>query len=327
VMRSYSRPDSISISKMDAFRATILSNPAIINSTTTSNIPGRENEWIGRLKRVDDPNDKEVLTSRTRVDLDFIKTYGLELLAGRNFSDETKHHAILNESAVRVLGYTNPADALGTMIMRDFEIIGVVRDFHERGLQEAIMPSFYTTGQGYTKFITVHLNTSDLSTEIAFLERQWKSVFPDRPFDYFFLDDFFNQQYKREAQLTRIIACFSILGIFVACLGLFGFTYFMVHQRIKEIGIRKVLGATAVNLLKLLYSEFFWLLIMAGLLAAPLAYWLTDNWLAGYAYRISLNPMHLLFPVAVVSFIAFLTIGALLWRAIRTNPTESLKYE
>ena len=331
VIRCLGRPgaemDTTYIQKMRLFREKIQADDEIKSSTLTSNIPGRENEWIGRLKRVDESNDQEIMTSRTRVDEDYIKTYGLELVAGRNFTDVQKHHVIINESAVKMLGYESNEDALGALIMRDYEIIGVIRNFHERSLQETITPAVYTMGAGYMKFVTIHLNSADMQEKLAFIESQWKSVFPDRPFEYFFLDDFFNQQYKKEIQLGRVISIFSTLGIFIACIGLFGFTYFMIHQRVKEIGIRKVLGASGLDLQKLLYGEFFWLVIIAGVAASPIAWWLAENWLSDYAYRIPLNAVHLLLPVIIVALIAFATIVALVVRAIRANPTESLKYE
>ena len=227
------------------------------------NIPGRENEWLGRLRKSED-NLELISTSRTRVDKDFIDTYGLKLLAGRNFTDEQPKQIILNQTAVKMLGYKDADAAIGNLLMGESKIIGVVEDFHERSLHEPVVASMYTPGQGYMKFITVKINSTNVSRTIEQLQKQWATVFPDKPFDYFFLDEYFNRQYQKEQHLQKVFGYLSAIGLGIACLGLFGFTYFMTYQRAKEIGIRKTLGATMLNIIKLLSTEFAIVLLLAG---------------------------------------------------------------
>jgi putative ABC transport system permease protein len=318
--------DSLFRIKMDQFKNKVKENAQVVNATISSNIPGRENEWIGKLSRTE--QDKELISIyRTRVDKDFIETYGLRLITGRNFSDENPNQIILNQSAVKMLGFKSNEEALGHLLMKDNEIIGVVNDFHERSLHEAIKPAMYIPGRGHMKFITVHLRTEELSQSLHLLQRQWKAVFPDQPFDFFLLDEFFNRQYRQELQLEKVFKYFSAIGIGIACLGLFGFTYFMTLQRTKEIGIRKTLGASMLNLIRLLSSEFALLLMLSGLVAAPISYYLVTNWLSRYPIKIEPGLEHFILPVLGIAVTAFISVIILLVKAARTNPTEALKYE
>jgi putative ABC transport system permease protein len=261
------------------------------------------------------------------VDTDFIETYGLKLVAGRNFSDENPKQVILNETAVTMLGYKNAQEAVGNKLMGSSEIIGVVNDFHERSLQEPILASMYTPGQGYTKFITVKINSTDATEPLESLKQQWLTIFPEKPFDYFFLDEFFNRQYQREQQLQKVFSYLSAIGLSIACLGLFGFTYFMTYQRTKEIGIRKTLGATMLNIIRLLSTEFAILLVLAGLIAFPISYYASNFWLANYSIRIWLGSVDFIIPVLLVAFFAFASILFLLIRSAKTNATDALKHE
>lgn len=318
--------DSSFTNKINLFKSRIKDQAFAVNATITSSIPGRENEWLGRLRKSED-NPELISTSRTRVDTDFIETYGLKLVAGRNFSDENPKQVILNETAVTMLGYKNAQEAVGNKLMGSSEIIGVVNDFHERSLQEPILASMYTPGQGYTKFITVKINSTDATEPLESLKQQWLTIFPDKPFDYFFLDEFFNRQYQREQQLQKVFSYLSAIGLSIACLGLFGFTYFMTYQRTKEIGIRKTLGATMLNIIRLLSTEFAILLVLAGLIAFPISYYASNFWLANYSIRIWLGSVDFIIPVLLVAFFAFASILFLLIRSAKTNATDALKHE
>jgi putative ABC transport system permease protein len=176
------------------------------------------------------------------------------------------------------------------------------------------------------KYITVDIE-SDVPETVNALEKQWKKLFPDSPFEYFFLDDYFNKQYASEQRLEKVFTTFSGLSIFIACLGIFGYSYFVIHQRIKEIGIRKVLGATSFGLIKLLTGEFIILILIAGVLSIPLTYYLANFWLAEFAYRIDLQVLYFIVPTIIVTIMAFFTIQLHLVKAIRKNPVDSLKYE
>lgn len=318
--------DSAYTNKINLFKTRIKDKPYTINATITSSIPGRENEWLGRLRKSED--DPELIsTARTRVDKDFIETYGLKLIAGRNFSDDNPKQIILNQTAVTMLGYKNAQEAVGNLLMGSSEIIGVVDDFHERSLHEPVLASMYTPGQGYMKFITVKINSNDAGEAVESLHQQWLTIFPDKPFDYFFLDEFFNRQYQREQQLQKAFGYLSAIGLSIACLGLFGFTYFMTYQRTKEIGIRKTLGATMFNIIRLLSKEFAILLGIAGLVAFPIIYYTSSLWLSTYPVRVWLDSMDFIWPVLLVASFSFASILFLLIRSAKTNPTEALKHE
>ncbi len=318
--------DSTFTNKINLFKSRVKDEAYAVNATITSSIPGRENEWLGRLRKSED-NPELISTARTRVDTDFIETYGLKIIAGRNFSEENPKQIILNETAVAMLGYKNAQEAIGNLLMGSSEIIGVVNDFHERSLQEPILASMYTPGQGYMKFITVKINSNDAGGAVESLHQQWSIIFPDKPFDYFFLDEFFNRQYQREQQLQKVFGYLSAIGLSIACLGLFGFTYFMTYQRTKEIGIRKTLGATMLNIIRLLSTEFAILLMLAGLIAFPISYYVSNFWLANYPIRIWLGSVDFISPVLLVAFFAFASILFLLIRSAKTNATEALKHE
>ncbi|MEQ9412363.1 MAG: FtsX-like permease family protein, partial [Cyclobacteriaceae bacterium] len=330
IVKSYAGPyaekDSSTLHKLSLFKERVKSHSIVHNATVTSTIPGIENGWIGRLRKSE--TDKDLITaSRTRVDMDFIDTYGLQLIAGNNFSTEKPEQVILNQSAIKVFGYKNPEDALGVKLMGNHEIVGVINDYHEQSLHYPIMPAMFTPGQGYMKYITVNIKPGNFKDALNEIQKEWKNVFPDRPFDYFFLDDFFNNQYRQEQQLGKVFACFSGVGIFIACLGLFGFTYYVSHQRIKEIGIRKTLGASDFSLLKLMSSEFLLLVIVAGIVAIPLSYYLSTHWLSNYTVRITPTPQLYLLPVFFIAALGFLSILFLLLKVIKINPSESLKYD
>jgi len=330
IVKSYAGPfaerDSSTLHKLSLFKERVRSHSIVHNATVTSNIPGIENGWIGRLRKSE--ADEDLITaSRTRVDMDFIDTYGLQLIAGNNFSTEKPEQVILNQSAIKVFGYKNPEDALGVKLMANHEIVGVINDYHEQSLHYPIMPAMFTPGQGYLNYVTININSGDFNFAIEEIQKEWKNIFPDLPFDYFFLDDFFNKQYQQEQQLGRVFTYFSAIGIFIACLGLFGFTYYVSHQRIKEIGIRKTLGASVLSLLKLLSSEFLLLVMTAGIVAIPLSYYLSRQWLSNYIVRIEPGPQLYLLPVFLVSVLAFLSTLFLLLKIVKINPSESLKYE
>lgn len=312
--------------KMNVFKERIKSLAGVKNSTITSNIPGRENEWIGRLRRPD--LSEELITAiRTRVDPDFIQTYDLKLLAGRNFEDEKPDQLILNQTAVKILGFNRNEEVIGHKLAGQFEVVGVIDDYHEQSIQRTIRPAMFTCGQGYMKFITINILPGNITNTITEIEKVWKEVFRDKPFEYFFLDEFFDSQYINDKRLAKVFAYFSGIGIIVACLGLFGFTYYSTHQRTKEIGIRKILGATRSNLIRLLSSEYSVLLVLAALIAIPMSFVFSNEWLSNYPIRIDINLAYFTLPVLLIGLFSFLSIIPILRRVVSKNPSESLKYE
>ncbi len=317
--------DSSFVSRMSLFRNRITDRASVHSASVTSNIPGQENFWQGSLGRTG--KTELITTFRTRVDLNFLETYGLELVSGTNFSDDNAKEVILNQTASRLLGYKSEQEALGQMLMSDYKIVGVIRDFHERSLHEPIRPSMFTTGVGYLKFITVRINSLDASATVEEIQKQWAALFPETPFEYFFLDEFFDRQYRQEQRMNEVFSFFSAVGIFIACLGLFGFTYFMTHQRTREIGIRKVLGAPVGSLIRLLSNELVKILGVSAIFSAPASYFLVNEWLSKYPQRIPFDGKLLFMAIGFVAVMAFISVSLLLARSVRANPVDALKVE
>jgi putative ABC transport system permease protein len=324
IIKTFGGPDE----NIELFKSQIKEWADITNVTITSNIPGRENEWHGGMQS----NKEATQIFRTRIDEDFFDTYKIKLLAGRSTSTSNEF-IVINESASKMLGFKTPDDAIGKIVQkdskvlyRDHQIIGVVNDFNERSLHTKVAPSVYIPKQGPMKFITVGIE-SNIPNTIQLLNTKWKELFPETPFEYFFLDDYFDKQYARDNNLEVIVSLFSGLSIFIACLGLFGFTYFNVVQRIKEIGIRKVLGAGYFSLVNLLSGEFVSLIMLSCVLSIPLAYYLSESWLSQFAYKINLSIVYFILPILIITSVALSTIGLQLTKEIRKNPVDSLKYE
>jgi putative ABC transport system permease protein len=280
-----------------------------------------------------------------RVDYDFLDTYEIELTAGRNFSKEytsdltggqsaeETRSIIINEQAVRRFGWDDPIGKRVIQVYGEqriyFTVVGVVKDFHFSSLKNPIKPMNFFLSPNSNRYISVKVSPQDVSGTLAFIEETWKKLAPESPIEYFFLDTIFERRYSSEERLQRLFSYFSTLAIFIACLGLFGLASFAAEQRTKEIGIRKVLGASETSLIFLLSKEFTLLVLIANLVAWPLAYLAMHNWLEGFAYRIQLNS-HLgffLLASAIALLIAWLTVSFQAVKASLVNPIDSLRYE
>ena len=266
----------------------------------------------------------------------YLPTYDIKLKAGRNFTTaecEVEWNAnskvLLNEKAIESLGYSSADEAINTKIKWDeryLEIVGVVADYHHTSLQNAIESVIFYP-QNSSTYFTVRLTPDDLSSKIAALEKSYKSQFLGNPFEYFFIDDNFNKQYFSEKQYSTLFTTASLWAIFIACLGLFGLATFTVESRTKEIGIRKVLGASVVGLTALLSKDFLKLIAIAIVMASPVAYYLMDNWLQEFAYRVKVEWWVFVLAAVLVLSIALLTVGYQAIRAALMNPVKSLKTE
>jgi putative ABC transport system permease protein len=269
----------------------------------------------------------------------------IELLAGRNFSKEypsdtqrgidqnSTRSIIINEEAVRRFGWKEPVGKRVIQVYGErriyFTVIGVIKDFHFSSLRNPIKPMNFFLSLDSNRYISVKVLSQDISGTLKFIEESWKKLAPESPIEYFFLDTVFGRRYRSEERLQRLFGYFSGLAIFIACLGLFGLASFAAEQRTKEIGIRKVLGASETSLIILLSKEFTLLVLIANLAAWPLAYLAMRNWLEGFAYRIQLNN-HLgffLLASAVALVIAWLTVSFQAIKASLVNPIDSLRYE
>ena len=269
------------------------------------------------------------------VDFDFVSTLGIPLLAGREFTlehpgDSTQAY-LLNETAAINLGWKNPKEAVGQQITynnRPGEVVGVMKDFHFESLHENILPLIFFPdfGGGYSS-ISVKLKGDNLPQSLAGLESAWKKVAPDLPFSYNFLDASYNRLYAAELSQGRLFTVFALLAILVACLGLFGLAAFTTQQRVKEIGIRKVLGASVSGITALLAKDFIKLVLIAIVVASPLAWYLMKQWLQDFAYRIEIQWWMFVLAGALAVGIAFLTISFQSIKAALANPVKSLRSE
>jgi putative ABC transport system permease protein len=266
----------------------------------------------------------------------YLNVYDLKLKAGRNFTPEETNvewndnsKVLLNETAVSQLGFESADEAVGTKIKWDeryLEVIGVVKDYHHTGLQRAIDPIIFYP-QNSSQYITISLTADNMQEKIAKLEGIYKNYFTDNPFEYFFVDENFNKQYVSEKQYGQIFTTASIWAIVIACLGLFGLATFTVENRNKEIGIRKVLGASVVSIIGLLSKDFLLLVCIAILIASPITYYFMQIWLSDFAYRIDISWWIFAVAGGIAIMIALCTIMFQGVKAALVNPVKSLKSE
>ena len=310
-------------------------HPAVISASMSSSVPGN-GIWNNLLVHVDvaPGQTQEAAIDNYAVDVDFIDQFGIEVVAGRGFSNDFATDAtaafVINEAAVQHFGWTTPEETLGKRFVRgdrEGEIIGVVKDFNYRSLRQQVDPLFLWILPSWTAYLTLRVRTEDVTQAVADVERLWKDVAPQRPFTYTFLDDQFNQQYQAEEHFGKLFGYFALLAIFIACLGLFGLASFTAQERTREIGVRKVLGATVPQIIVLLSKDFAWLVLLAFVVAAPVAYLAMEEWLTGFAYRTAISWWIFLIAGLAALGVAVLTISYQSIKAALANPVESLRYE
>ncbi|MDA1372702.1 MAG: ABC transporter permease [Proteobacteria bacterium] len=320
--------------QLEPFRESLLTIPGIAMVTASQSIPGRPmptNVADLRSGQADEGQTFFFLP----VDHDFIDTYGLEMISGRGFSRDYETDAgsafILNEAAYKALGWTDAQQPLGRELTRQFgdsrNIIGVMRDFNYRSLQFEVEPLvLYISTDSYA-FVTVKLTTENLLATIAETERVWREFVPDMPFEYFFLSEDFAEQYHLEVQISRLLRVFTLLAIGIACMGLFALAAFMTEKRRKEVGVRKVLGASASQIVLLLSYSFSKPVIIAALIALPLSWILANQWLGEFANRITVTWDIFGISVALAFSVALATVAGQALKAARANPTKSIRLE
>lgn len=314
--------------------------PGIVEVAGSGAVPGKEVGQNLANRRLHDGPENDRLYETLMVDFDFIKTFDLQLVAGRPFDRNRPADSlglVLNESAVRQFGFTSNAQAIGEKVLletthdRPNEIIGVVKDYHQQSLQKQFTPVILCMDPAYrwlpTDYYSLKISTDRVESLVDKVQTVWSRFFPESSMDYFFLDDFFNQQYQQDRQFGRTFLLFSSLAILIACMGLFGMTSYNTARRTKEIGVRKVLGASVTSILTLLAWDSLRLLLLAALLATPVSWYLLREWLSVYAFRIELNPVHWLVPMVMLVAIALATISYLTVKAALANPTKSLQNE
>jgi len=327
------------LQKWETFRDELLTSPNVVNAGCSSRLPAGRllDELDGESVQMGDT--MAPLTASLKmlaVDMDFAPTYQIPLAAGRNlsrdFPTDTTQAWLLNEAAVRAIGWKSADEAIGKRLIyggrKDCYVVGVLRDFHFESLHQEIVPMIFFVPRQKNNLNAISVKISgNTPAALAHLEQVWKKFNPDFPFDYTFLDENYGRLYESEMRQGNLYMVFAGLAILIACLGLFGLATFAAYQRTKEIGIRKVLGASVAGITGLLAKDFLKLVVVAILIASPVAYFLMNKWLSDFAYRIDIQWWVFVLAGAVAVAIAFLTVSFQSVKAALANPVKSLKSE
>lgn len=320
---------------IEAIKRSIADQPGVIAVGASRAVPGEFLPNAGTLIQTPDGQMGMRGPLIYEVDFDFIPVYNIQMAAGRNYSrahvSDSAEAMVVNEAAAKLYGYTNPADIIGKKFEqwgRKGTVIGVVKDFNFRSLHQQVEP--LTLRYGYTwalNRISVAVKGDNIQSTIAHLRTTWDKMAPQRPFLYHFLDESFNDQYQADQHFGQLFTFFSFLAIIIACLGLLGLSTFMAQQRVKEIGVRKVLGSSVSGIVILLSKDFIKLVLIAIIIAVPLCTWAMNEWLKDFAYRISIGPVVFLEAGLITVSVALITISWQSIKAARVNPVQSLRNE
>jgi len=309
--------------------------PQVISFAGAYTVPGRISKETKSIQRKAGTSIQNFLIQAISVDFDYVDTMGIEIVEGRNFSrgmiTDERSGILLNEEAVKEFNLSDPVgekfQVPGSGGIREMTVLGVVKDFNVYSLKQKIEPLMLYINPDYFYTIAVRIRPENNQRTIAYLEKTWKNIFPDSPFNYTFLEDSYGRLYVSEEKVSQLLTLFSCLAIFVACLGLFGLASFMAEQRHKEIGIRKVLGADVPKIVLFFSKDFIKNVLIANLLSWPLAYYAMNRWLQNYAYRINIGIWPFLAAGTGVLLIALLTVSYQAVKAALANPVDSLRYE
>jgi len=322
-------------SSIDAFRNEVKKDPTILNASSSFTIPGKQREYKTIIKKYGDISDSTTVRFNS-MDYDFLDVFKMKLIAGRNFSKEFPNDddtsVIITEKAAEQLGYKTPQDAIGkTIEIPQFGwktiIVGVINDYHQLSLKKPLDPTVMACGLYNGEYYSLRINTADISKTIENVRKAWTSAFPGNPLEYFFLDEYFDRQYASERKFEKLFVRFAVLAIIIGCLGLFGLSAYTASQRIKEIGIRKVLGASVPDITKMLSKDFLKLVIIAVVIATPIAWWAMSKWLEDFAYRVNISWWIFVVAGALALMIAMLTVSFQAIKAAIANPIKSLRTE
>ncbi|GHN03189.1 ABC transporter permease [Cytophagales bacterium WSM2-2] len=323
-------------SNLESTKQQFLNHPNIISGSMGYGLPGEAFAGDGIIDKI---TNKELGISMLTVDHDYVKTLGLEILEGRDFSKEfpsdEKHSFIVSEQAAKLLGHTNSKDALEHELawnrwdapdsLKTGKVIGVVKDIQLNSMRETINPVVLHVYPYAYNTLTMKVKPADVPSTIAHLEKTWKSFNTDWPFEYRFLDENFDRMYKSEEKLATLFAWFTSFTIFVACLGLFGLVVYSTSQKYREISIRKVLGAGEGGLVLQLSKSYLVLIAIAFTIAVPLSYFAANEWLQKFAFRIPVSAMLFIKAALLIAGIALITVMLQAFKAARTNPVNALK--
>jgi putative ABC transport system permease protein len=322
-----------------ALKTELKQQSQIINTGASLYYPGISNPSDNLFYKEGQDMSSGKRTRTNWVDESFLQTVNIKPVAGRLFSKDypadTSFRVILNETAIKELGFSSPQNAVGKKVYFDwqgtnyaFDVIGVVKDFHYEDLHLPITPyAFQLNNVPEFNYLMVHANTTDIQSLLASIGNIWHKLNPSEPFEYSFLDQDFLRNYDAESKLSAIVSYFTFIAILISCLGLFGLATFSAEQRIKEIGVRKVLGASVAGIVALLSKDFLKLVGISIIIASPLAWFVMHKWLQDFAYRINISWVVFAITTAIALLIALLTISFQAIRAAIANPVKSLRTE
>ncbi|MCG8388576.1 MAG: FtsX-like permease family protein, partial [Cytophagales bacterium] len=330
---------------VNSFKEEVIQLNGVNQMTASSVVPGEPIGWNAFMKRPGEDDEIRKNIMLIACDRDFVKTYDLELLAGRFYApgDGTfgKGNFVINEEALGHFGFSSAEEAIGQQLLEndmfpELTIIGVVKNFHQQSLRDRIQPCGFVLSS-WSNYYSITLNIDEnrsatgrveqLRSNLQEIEQLWAKFFPGAPFDYSFLDQKFDAQYKVDHQFGMIITLFAIIAIVISSMGLLGLASYSIVQRTKEIGIRKVLGASLARIFGLLTQEYLILILVSTLISMPVAFYTMRQWLSNYPYKIDIAWWMLAMPVLFVGGIALLTVGSQALKTANKNPVESLRQE
>jgi putative ABC transport system permease protein len=329
-------PDSYGTT-VDAFKERLMQLSGISRVSHVTEVPGKQIYWdAGAICRVGEDQSQGKNYQIVGVDYDFADLFQIKFVAGRKFSKEfpaDQQALLLNETAVRQMGFADAASAVGAQVNywdEIFTIIGVVKDYHQQSPKMAFEPHLYRFvpyGRGTLGMIAIRVTGDDIRGNVARVEQLYHEFFPGNSFDYFFLDDYFNRQYASDTLFGKVYGLFTLLAVVIIVLGTYGLSSYSVARRTKEIGIRKVLGASVVSIVRLLTREYVLLILIANLVAGPVVWYFMNRWLEGFASRTSLGVAPFVAAILATLVVAILTVSYKVIRAATANPVKAIRYE
>ncbi len=326
-------PDSVGRTKIDALKIGLLQRPEIKSVSFSFAPPSNEGNWYSDFKFNNSGKNTDFAANLKWADADYLPTYKLPLVTGRNYvKGDTANEVLVNEELLKSLGITNPAAAINKQInMWDGQvkasIVGVVKNFNSQSLQEAMAPIIIGNYKNTYRIINLKLQQQNMQQTLAYIEKLWNQTYPEHVYEYQFIDEIIANFYRQEKQLSQLYKIFAVIAIFLSCLGLYGLASFMAAQRIKEVGIRKVLGATVQNVVYLFTKEFVVLIAIAFIIATPLAWYFMNKWLEDFAYRIDISIWIFLMAGFLSVLIALITVSFQAIKAAVANPVKNLRTE
>jgi putative ABC transport system permease protein len=320
--------------RLEAFKTELKKVPGVVAVARSTYVPGDEVFMINEGRKADLPDEATIDVYEVQADEDYLPIFGLKFLAGRAFSRDhptDRSAVILNDTARRRLGYETPESAVGTKFIYrteiPFQVLGVLQDYHQESLKQAYEPLVFLFNPSVNGLVSLRLQTPDTRDLVSKVRALWEGFFPGNPFEYFFLDDHYKRQYGSDVRFLRMFGLFSLLAIFVAGLGLFGLSLFNAVQRTKEVGIRKVLGASFTEILMLLVRDFLRMILLANAVALPLFYFYLKGWLDKYPFRITIGAWFITVPLLLSVLIAVLVSAYHSVKAALADPVRAIKYE